>query len=323
MDLRNRPELKNSARTALSGAAYDPKKLILIHTAASAGILLLLSVINYFLNQQISGTGGLSGIGLRSVLSTAQSVLQLVQLFVLPFWEMGILFVALKIARQESVAPASLLQGFRRWGPLLRAMILQGIVYMGLAFIALYFGVQLFLFTPAATELMELLTPYLSDSTALQSGIVLDEATTAAIAKAYIPALIICGVLYAVALVPITYWFRMTNYILLDEPKVGAFTAMRLSRVMMRYNCFDLFKLDLSFWWYYLLQLVLAVICYGDMIVQVLNISLPWSQDISFFLFYILSLVGQVVLFYFTRNQVEVTYALAYESIRPRKAGEE
>ena len=47
--------------------------------------------------------------------------------------------------------------------------------------------------------------------------------------------------------------------------------------------------------------------------------ELPWSGDVSYFLFYGLYLAATLALVYFLRNRVDVTYALAYEALRPKE----
>ena len=77
MEFRNRAALKQAARDSLLASKGDPKRIILIHTLVSLGVTFLLGAISFALEHQISNTGGLSGLGLRSVLSTAQAVLQI------------------------------------------------------------------------------------------------------------------------------------------------------------------------------------------------------------------------------------------------------
>ena len=89
--------------------------------------------------------------------------------------------------------------------------------------------------------------------------------------------------------------------------------------MMMRRNCLNLLKLDLHLWWFYLASMLASLVCYGDAILPMLGITLPFSDDFSFYLFYGLYWILQFAIFYFLRNGVEVSYALAYDSIRPRE----
>ena len=60
-----------------------------------------------------------------------------------------------------------------------------------------------------------------------------------------------------------------------------------------------------------------SVVCYGDQILLLMGISLPIPAMAGSFLFYGIYLVAQCAIYYFFRNEVEVTYVMAYEAIRP------
>ena len=127
MNIYDRQGLKKEAADRIAGAAYNPRLLVLIHTGVSLGASLLVSVILYLLQQKIETTGGLSGIGLRSVLTTAQSVLQLVLMLLTILWQVGIVYGAIQIARGRTARPEDLTEGFRRFGPVLRLKLLQAV----------------------------------------------------------------------------------------------------------------------------------------------------------------------------------------------------
>ena len=128
MTIKDRSALKAAADQSLANASCDPKKLILIHSGALLALTLLLTVVDYLLEKGIGTTGGLSGMGLRSVLETVQTTLYVAQAVVLPFWQIGYVFVTMKLARGEQTGMTGLLEGFRRFGPVLRLQILTGIV---------------------------------------------------------------------------------------------------------------------------------------------------------------------------------------------------
>ncbi len=309
MDIQNRKELKAAADRSLASAAYDPKKLVLLYTSVTLLFSLLISALDFLLGDQIAGTGGLGGMGLRSVLSTAQSVLRLANTVVLPFWEIGYIFAVLRWSRSEPAAPKHLLEGFRRWGPFLRLTLLQAAIYVGIAIVCLYLAMQIFLVTPFAAPLYEI-------AGTLTTETVLDAATQYAIMDAYMPMLGMFLVIYLVAAIPFMYQYRMASYALLDDPNGRALAALRTSRHMMRGNRFSLFRLDLSFWWFYGLQFLLMVVCYGDLLLPLVGVTLPFSETVSFFLFYCLSLILQLALYVWARNKLETTYAHAYGALK-------
>lgn len=320
MDLLDRRGLKNAAGEALSQSPGNPKRIILIHTAVSLGIMLLVVVLDFILSKQIDNTVGLSGLGTRSVLTTIQSLLQMVQVAVLPFWEIGYLFAVKKMAIRKPAEPDDLLEGFRHFGPFFRAILLKSLIFVIIGFICTYVATQIFVLTPWAAPMMDAMAPVLSDPTLMESAAgeeALMQAMDQAMDDAMIPLLIITGILMLIAYVPLSYRLRLINYSLLEHPEEGALWAFRRSFRLMRGNCLEFFLLDVSFWWYYLLQLLVNAICYGDLLLSFVGINLPWSEDVSFFLFYIPALAGQFVLYFLARNQVEVTYVTAYHVLSP------
>jgi uncharacterized membrane protein len=288
--------------------------------------MLLVAVLDYVLSGQIENTGGLSGLGTRSVLTTVQSILQMVQMAVLPFWEIGYLYAAMKMAVKEPAEPGTLLEGFRRFGPLFRIMLLKGLIFLVLGFVCTYVATQIFVMTPLSTPMLEAMAPVLNDPTLMESAAgeeALMQVVDQALDDAMLPLLIITGILLCLVYIPISYRLRLVNYSVLENPREGALVAFRRSFRLMRGNCLEMFLLDLSFWWYYLLQILINLVCYGDLILSLAGVSLPWSGELSFFLFYILALAGQFVLYFLARNKVEVTYVTAYHVLSPYRPQQE
>ena len=316
MDIRDHRGLKHAADRSLAMAAYSPLKLIYIHTAVALALSLGVTALDFVLEGQIGNTGGLSGMGIRSVLTTIQTMLRMVEFAILPFWEMGYIFTVMRLARVESARPENLLTGFFRSGPVLRTILLQALIYTLVIFASSYLAMQLFLLSPLSTPVFELLQPYMGSTTVLSGGIALDDATALAVADASMPMLWFMIPLCVIFITPLAYSYRLVNYCLMDDPKRGAFAALRTSRALMRGKRFQMFRLDLSFWWYYLLHALLVAICYGDQLLPVLGIQLPWSKNVGFFLFYVVSLLCQLALYVAARNKVEATYVLAYDALR-------
>lgn len=315
MDIR---KLKQSASEAMA-VARDPKKVILVYSVVLTLISLLLTLAQQWLDQQISGTGGLANMGIRSVLSTIQMVLPLVQSVVLLCWELGYLSAAMRFARKRYADHTDLRTGFRHFGPLLRMSLLEGFIYMGLFFVSTWIGSQIFMFTPFSQKLMEIITAKTEAGTLTTEALLADEAVMQVMYDAMLPLTVIVGLIFAVLALPVMYRYRMAHYRLLDKPQEGALAALRNSRAMMRGNAIGLFKLDLSFWWYYLLNGLAAVVCYGDQILPLLGVELPFSPMVGYFLFYGVYLVMQFGIYYFFRNRLEVIYVMAYETIRPQE----
>ncbi len=94
---------------------------------------------------------------------------------------------------------------------------------------------------------------------------------------------------------------------------------MRQSRQTLNGNKWSLFKIDLSFWWYYLLRVMNTVLQYLLLILAMFSISLPVSPAVSFFGVMALYLAAEFAINVLLRNRVEVTYALVYDTLVPRQ----
>mgnify|MGYP006355581567 FL=1 len=129
MNIRDRRAIHHAAGQSLANAKGNPKRILLIYLGIITALSLASSLVSVLLSNRIADTGGLSNMGLRSVLSTVQTVLPLVQSLVFLGLEMGYCFVALRIARGEEFEQDTLFGGFRLFFPLLRVMLLQGFIY--------------------------------------------------------------------------------------------------------------------------------------------------------------------------------------------------
>jgi len=308
--------LRADANAAVAGFGKTAVKLIAIHAGLSIGANFILSLLSYLLDMGIAQTGGLSGIGTRTLLETVQQILQTVVSIALPFWQMGYVFSALQMARGESADSVNLLVGFRHFGPILRTHILRGVVY----FVLMMFGAQVacyvFLLTPAAKNVMAIMEEMLA---AMDPAEPLDyEAllNNEAYMQAMMPAVpyVLAGMVLPV--IPFLYRLRMMDFALMDDPGKGAFYAFGKSMRITRKNCLAIFRMDLHFWWYYLLQMLTLALGYGDVLLPLLGVQLDVNADLAMYLFYALALIAEFGLYVWKKNQVTATYVLLYDQIR-------
>lgn len=311
MAFRDREGLKETARQRLECAAYDPQKLILVYAGVSIAVMLLVTGLNYLLSEQIAGTGGLGGLGARAMLETVMEVLQTAVNFALPFWTMGYLACVLKIVRGQQFDLRDLLTGFKNFAPVIRLYFLYAVQFFILAFCCFYPSILIFMFTPLADPLNEILAQVPQDSMEL----VLDDAMMGAVTEAMIPMFAIFAVMFLLLAAPRFYNYRLAFYALLDDPKAGARMALGRSTVMMRGRKLDVFKLDLSFWWFYLLEVLTMALCYGEVILGWMGIQLPMDVEMASYLFYGLYLAAQLGLYVWAQNGVECTYAAGYDAL--------
>lgn len=299
--------------------ANDPRKVILAYAGITVLLSALLTLANALLSDRIAGTGGLANFGIRSILSTAQSVLPMIQSVALLCLEFGYLHATLRISRGQYADHTDLKVGFHRFGAIIRLTMWQYFLIFSVTMMLFYLSMQIFILTPWADPLLDLLTPLVTEAGA-NAAALMDEAMMDQALQLMVPMLVIYGIVCCVVLIPILYGFRMANYVLLDDPNGRAFAALRTSKQMMRRNKFRLFKLDLSFWWYYGLVALATAISYGDAILPMLGIQLPFNETIGFYLFYFLYLAMLFAIYYFLRNPMAVAYAKAYDSLREKPA---
>lgn len=318
MNIRNIRQIHDTARQRLDQAQYK-NQIILIYSGIFIGLSVLVTVATYILGEQISKTGGLSNMGLRSILSTIRSVLPILQNLVLLCLELGFLNAMIRMARGLYTSPQSLRAGIPRFWAAIRCSLLLSFRYFLVGVCSFYLAIMIFTITPLSDEAIAILEPLVDQMTVMDTELVLEEAVVVQLVDSMTPAFILWAVLLLISVVPVFYRYRLANYVLMDKPAYGALMALGESKVLTRKNCFALFKLDLSLWWYYLLVGISLVICYGDAILSLLGVVLPFSDTVSYFLFYGLFLAAQFAIYYFFGNRVGVTYALAYESLKPKE----
>lgn len=321
MDICDRRALKNTAKTALQEVPCNHKMLILTHTAIAAAVVLAIALINVFLDYRIADLGGLSGLGARTTLSAVQTVLRTASSIALPFWEMGYLFAVLRLARRQEANTGTLLDGFRNFGPVLRFYVLKYLLLAAIAFLCYYPSFFIFMLTPLSTPFIEALMPALSGNSAMDmTQLMLDDAAMEAATEALVPMLLIFLVVYLIVVAPVYYRLRLAEFALADDPQGGALRAMRASARMTKHRCMKLFLLDLSYWWFYALEGLLALLCYGDVLLPMLGVRLPFSDTAAYFLFYSLNLAGQILLYWWRRNEMMTTYAVVYDHLKDAPA---
>ena len=307
----------SALRTAATGSlerTEKPGRVILIHTGAILLISLLLTAADFLLNRQISTTGGLSGMGMRSILTTIQSMLRLTQAVLLPFWQIGYTYYTLQVAQGKPAGISDLTEGFRRFGPVLRLKMLMAGMAVLLIFASTYVSSMLFMLTPWAAPMMqrmeELMASPMDDQAFLEEIVAMAEDIT-------VPVMVIFSLCFLAGSIFLFFRFRLAELWLMDHPQGGALAALRESHDLMRGNWKAMLRIDLSFWWFYLLEVLVTVLCYGDVVLGTMGVEMTTDAFGSYILFYVLYLCAQLALYWWKRNEVAVTYAHAYLTLCP------
>lgn len=315
MSIPSSKYLKVKAANRLE-SGKDPKKVVLVYSAVVALSALAVNVVQFILDSQISKTGGLQNIGTRSALSTLSSVLPLVQTLVLMCLGLGYTAAVLRLVRRQYASEKTLKAGFERFWLLLRTRLLQALIYGGIAFLLSYVAMAIFMLSPFSDRLSSLALSLSAAGAITPEALLNNTALLASAYEALMPMMVI--VIWAVS-----YRFRLVDYLLIDQPQLGALSALRTSRQKMKGHIKELFKLDISFWWYYLLRALSAGLIYLDMVLAILGVQLPLSPTASFFGVILAYLGSDFALNYFFLNRVEMAYALFYDILNPQQPPQE
>ncbi len=307
-------DLHRQAKNRLQEASGNPKKVVLLHTAVALGCSLLLTGMVYLFDHLIANTSGLGGLGRRSVLTTVQALLELVVMIALPFWQLGIYYTALHWAKGQRAESDDLLQGFRRFGPALKLFLMRYGLFLALAVAVFYACLTLFVMTPFSIPFLEVIQPIMEQSTTPEQ---LQELLTPELMEsafhAMIPLLILSGVIYTALAIILFYRLRFADFAVMDGMSAGS--AFRKSFVLTRNRCMQVFRLDLSFWWFYSLQMLSVAICYTDVLLPLIGVSLPVSQVVAALAFYAIGILCQGVLLWLREGHRVTAYALAYRTL--------
>lgn len=319
MELKDRDALKYEAERALADAPADPRRLILIHTGVSVALSFLALVLDYWLSRGVGTTGGISGLGMRSALQTAQTVIQLALNVAAPFWAAGYVYVTICLCRRREALPADLLSGFRRFGSVIGVTVLKSLIFTGMLLFASYLGTLIFQFTPFAGPMLAFMDEFYGGGSALlgeaDPTVLMDEAMAAQFWQAAAPLMVIVGIVFAVLAIPMFYRLRFAEYLVMDHPEVRAIAALRISKAIMYRNCMNLFRLDLSFWWFYALEAATVLLAFGDVILAAVGIQIPVSAEAALFIAYAVGLGARLALHVWAKNRVSVTYACMYDAL--------
>ena len=312
MDILNPRSLREDANRALA-RGRDPKKLILTYASITALLSLGLTLANLWLEKEIAGTGGLSNLGTRAIFSTAQQALPLLVSILAMCLEFGYISGMMRIARGQYADHTDLKVGLEKFWPLMRLVILECLIYLGLFIVAVQLAGVIFAMTPGAEPAVELIMALnAADPATITEADVLNMLTLLA------PMYLIAGVVYLIILIPFLYRLRLAKYCLLEEPNGRAIAAMRTSSRLMRRRFFPMLKVDLSLWPYYLASLLALVLMFADLILVALGITIPMDAMVFSLMVYGVALLAQFAVQLTLRNKTEAVYLTAYDRLREK-----
>ncbi len=293
--------LKFKAQQALNRAPYDPTRLAFIYFGISLLISGVLLALDYILSQGIGGTGGLSGMGNRAILTTAQNVLSLAQILLTPFWQAGWVLCTIAILHREGVTPVNLLDGFRQVWRIFRLHFMQYLLMLAAVFVGVYTVMLLYSMTPVSTPFIEAVSSNPQDL----------EGIMAAMGNDFMPIMVIALSLGLLLGLFMAYLLRFALIRYLKDQNAGILRSLFGSMGMVLKNFGRIILLDLSFWWVW----VIEGLCTGAYLMAAVFAELQmwhgWVLYVTFGIGELVRLLASVLF----RPKMDVTYVAAVEAM--------
>ena len=219
-------ELKARAAALTAEHRSAARLLVLWYCGVTAVLTLGSNGLNLYLDSQIVSTGGLSGIGLRSILQTIQEIMTLVNQFFGPFWSAGFLLAMMGMVRGHAPHPRTLVEGFRRFFTVLGHMAFRFLLMVVTAITAVNLSAALFSLSPLGQRFSQEMTQVMSDPNfILPSGAVnMELIPQELILEAGLPLTGLVMALFGLLYLYICYPFRLSMYLMLRQP-MGAIPA--------------------------------------------------------------------------------------------------
>lgn len=313
LDLR---ALRQRGAAAAKAHRSETRRLVLVYCAVVAVLTLGSNALNLLLDSGIAGTGGLSGLQLRSVLQTIKSMLSYVNLIFGPFWSAGFLYAMLAMVRGRAPKVRDLTAGLQRFGRVLGYLAFEFLLIVALVTVSVNLAAVIFSMSGWGAEFAEKLVPLMSDPNLLLADGTVDMALIPAdvLMAGMIPLTIIMLVIFLPAYVYVSYGFRMALYLVV-EGSVGGVRAHFESARLMRGYKWQILKLDLHFWWYYALGGLAMLAGYLDVILGLLGVQLLVDGRLLYFLTLGTYCALEFALSLWKKCEVDAAYVLAFEAI--------
>ena len=317
MNVHNR-ELRARASELAAEYRGPARRLVLLYCIVLAALTLGSSGLNLVLDTRIDTTGGLDGIGMRSILETIQQILSYINQFFGPFWSAGFLTAMIAMVRGREPQVRDLTNGFRRAFRILFHVAFEATAAFMLLVAVVNLSSLLFLLSPMGAEFNELMAPLLTDPNLITAEGLLNEALISyqELSRLLLPMLVLTAAIYLPLYTLMAYSFRLSLYLVMDR-NIGAIPAHFLSIRLMRGHKWQLCKLDLSWWWYYLLGAACWVVGYLDLLLGLLGIPLPMNATMMFFVTLAAYCVLFTLLSLWKKCEVDASYVLFYENVMP------
>lgn len=308
MVIQNYKDIKSRAKKTLSYTPWDVKKLALVFALVSWCAVPLLSGVDALLLKVAESGQGLSGLGLNSMASTISTLINWAWVIFNMFWAPGILYCGLMLLREQDPWPKGLFRGFKKWGSFVKLTVLLFAFYFAL--IMVISPVVSIISLPFMGDYLDILAAMPeteADMIAYMETIPMDQ-----LVKSMLPMLILTFIIMLAIMIPLSYRFRMVQLILLDEDHLGVREAIRFSFALTKGSCKQLFLMDLSFWWYYLLQFAVSMLP----LAALLPIFNGWSEIAANLTCDAAAAIAGIGVYMLGLMKVTTANAVAYDHLR-------
>lgn len=292
-------ELKRASLTRLRRYGKRPYKLAFYSVAIALAVQLLVDAMGYWV-ATYQGGEGLDGMGSVTMIQTVHELLSTVVSVLSPLWTLGFTAAIMAFMDWQDPQDTVLLKGLRHWWEFLKLYLLEGILMFFLMMAVIMPITYLYALTPWAKDLMNIPDP----------EIVGEVKFVAAAVDAAAPVLILYALAFLVVGMFFAYRLRFTNYLILNG-WIGVWSAMVTSFQMTKGYVWSIIKLDLSFWWYYLLTGVLMGVYVA---VVMLGLDLGFSFHTVFWLCCVLYALGVLALDVFAKPRIVAANVLIFRS---------
>lgn len=292
-------QLKKDAQCRMERWGRKPNALTFFSIAISVAAAIVVGIVSTAVSGYRGGDG-LSAMDKASLFQALDEFLNLTVQVLSPFWAVGLVAALFAFANGQDASRDTLLLGFRRFFPFLRLYLLKTMFVVSVATLVCLPAMLIYSVTPWAIKLQQMVAanPDVLDNMELLTKEML------AFGGIY------CVMLLAV-LVPLLYRLRFADYFMISGWK-SAMMAMATSFRLTKGQVMNLFKLDVSFWWFYLGRFALIGICYLDVVVGLFGYRLNMNPQALFWVCYLCYAIGHLALETYARPKVEGAHALLF-----------
>lgn len=291
----NVPQLRQQAAQRVSAQEPHAKKVLGYYVLAFGGLSLLINLLTLMITNATEGMVTLTQVNFRTGLTALNSVITTVAGIVSYLLNAGHSGVALEIARGNEPQPRHLTWAFS---------YVWKILLCGLRMV-LWMFLFVYGFTIVASGILT--TQLLAVPGAL-SGQPDMEAITPLVMN------MVIGIVIATLAVYLFLMIRRRLYFfyLYDHSNMPAGQLPKASIRLLKGSCWQFFRIDLSYWWFYLLMLLCSCL---SVVPMFLPEQLPISSNVVMLLTSVISIALNCLVLYVGKNRIWVTYALAYDQL--------